>query len=448
MEKNHLLQQVKLNKIIYPILIGLLVVAYMIYSDLNADKLKLKLLPLNPTEKWYDYSILLSKKEVSIQLTDTSLFQKDSLHLVLSYWLNPAKETRIFTDTIELKNKIQTIRYFNDQIDEIRVKKDGLIEFRFSSPLENVLAGLSLDFRALVFLFIAISMMLIRDFGYTWRIRILTDKKLGWWPALRLILLWEFISALTPSAIGGSAVAIFLLSKENLTLGKSTAVVMATIFLDEMYFLIFVPLVLLFTSVQDLFNVHSVLSLKQGIYNEFFYFALIGYSVILVFTIILSYGLFINPRGLKWLIIKIFRFKFFRKWLYAAAQTGDEIIISSKELKQRNWLFWSKSSLGTIFSWTARYWIVNFILLAFFAVHDHFLIFARQLVMWIMMLVSPTPGGSGFSEYVFATYLGQFIPAGLATALALIWRFITYYPYLLIGAILFPEWLKLKFGKK
>jgi len=63
------------------------------------------------------------------------------------------------------------------------------------------------------------------------------------------------------------------------------------------------------------------------------------------------------------------------------------------------------------------------------------------------MLVSPTPGGSGFSEYVFATYLGDFIPSGLETAMALLWRFITYYPYLFIGAFIFPRWVKSKFGK-
>ena len=65
------------------------------------------------------------------------------------------------------------------------------------------------------------------------------------------------------------------------------------------------------------------------------------------------------------------------------------------------------------------------------------------------MLVSPTPGGSGFSEYVFSEYLGDFLPtAGVAVLMALLWRFATYYPYLFIGVYLFPRWLKMKFGKK
>ena len=67
--------------------------------------------------------------------------------------------------------------------------------------------------------------------------------------------------------------------------------------------------------------------------------------------------------------------------------------------------------------------------------------------MWIMMLVSPTPGGSGFAEYVFKEFLGAYIPAG-AIALALCWRLISYYPYLVVGAILLPRWVGGYFNKK
>ncbi len=449
MEKHHILQQVKLNKIIYPILIGLLVVAYMIYSDLNTHKLKIQFLDYpSLSSKAYTYEINSDNNIVDISLKDSSLLQQPKLKVKLSYWIDNSENTSFHADTIVLNCKLGEKIAGTNGLKNIEIPGKNHIRFVFNNTLQNVLKGLNINWHSIIFLVIAVSMMLIRDFGYTWRIRILTDKQLGWWQALRIILLWEFTSALTPSAIGGSAVAIFLLSKENISLGKSTAVVMATIFLDEIYFLVFVPLVMLFTSFDSLFNIQSAISVNVGNYSEFFYFALIGYIAIFAFTAILSYGLFINPRGLKWMIIKIFRLKFLRKWLHAAAQTGDEIIISSKELRKKSAGFWIKSSLGTIFSWTARYWIVNFLLLAFFTVGDHFLVFARQLVMWIMMLVSPTPGGSGFSEYVFATYLGQFIPDGLETALALIWRLITYYPYLLIGAILFPEWIKLKFGKK
>ena len=80
---------------------------------------------------------------------------------------------------------------------------------------------------------------------------------------------------------------------------------------------------------------------------------------------------------------------------------------------------------------------------------NQFLLFARQLVMWIMMLISPTPGGSGFAEFVFKEYLGSFIiggGAGVAIAMAIVWRLITYYPYLFVGVFIVPKWIGQHFG--
>ena len=69
--------------------------------------------------------------------------------------------------------------------------------------------------------------------------------------------------------------------------------------------------------------------------------------------------------------------------------------------------------------------------------------------MWIMMLVSPTPGGSGFAEFVFTEYLGEFLPGAVgAIAMAILWRLVTYYPYLLAGVFIVPKWVSRHFGKK
>ncbi len=75
---------------------------------------------------------------------------------------------------------------------------------------------------------------------------------------------------------------------------------------------------------------------------------------------------------------------------------------------------------------------------------DHLLIYSRQLTMWIILLVSPTPGGSGVAEFIFSDFLGDLIPNIVwAVPLALLWRLLTYYPpYLFIGAFLIPRWVK------
>ena len=328
----------------------------------------------------------------------------------------------------------------------------GVVVFMFVREFDpRIFDSMAFTRRVFFFLVLAVLFMLCRDIGYMMRIRILTDNRLSWKQAFRVIVLWEFTSAITPSAVGGTSVAILFLNKEGISLGRSSSVVLATSFLDELYFVIIFPLLWLMVGTRDLFGVdHSA-----GFMNEFFWFAIIGYSLKLIYTIIVSYGLFVNPRGLKWLLLQIFRLSFLRRWRHTINNAGYEIVTSSKELVRKPFSFWMKAFGATFFSWTSRYWVVNMILLAFFvipSIGEHFLIFARQLVMWIMQLIAPTPGGSGFSEYIFTRYLGEFVPVSdpalmgsIAIALAFIWRLISYYPYLILGALVVPKWVNDKF---
>ncbi len=297
----------------------------------------------------------------------------------------------------------------------------------------------------LFWLLIAALLMGGRDLGYMIRIRILSDNQFTWRQAFRVIMLWEFTSAVTPSAVGGTGLAIIFVNKEGLSIGKGSAVVMATSFLDELYFIIMFPILFLIVGFSSLFAIDGDVNFAR----EFMWIAVIGYSVKFLYVIILTYGLFQNPKGLKWLIMRLFRLRILRKWFKSAYKATDEIVSNSIELRKKSASFWLKSFSATFFSWTSRYLVVNALLLAFFSVNDHILVFARQLVMWIMMLISPTPGGSGFSEFVFSNYLGDFLPAaGIAVVMAVLWRLYTYYPYLFIGAIILPKWIKEKFLKK
>lgn len=311
----------------------------------------------------------------------------------------------------------------------------------------------------LAFLIISIIMMVCRDLGYMIRLRILAGRELSWRKIFNIIMLWEFTSAITPSAIGGTSVAIFYVHKEGISVGRSSAIVLVTSFLDELYFLIMFPLMFFIISGSELFTIQGA-DLANGTLsftNKYFYFAVIGYSLKFIFTCFIVYGLFINPRGLKWLILWTFRISWLRKWRHGANQTGYDLISASKELRNKSFFFWIKAFLASFFSWTARYWVVNFLLLALvfgstglgseaiYSFKEHILIFARQLVMWVMMIVMPTPGGSGFAEYIFNEYLGEFIPvAGFVAMMAFLWRLVSYYPYLLMGVFVIPGWVNKK----
>lgn len=314
------------------------------------------------------------------------------------------------------------------------------------------LSQLNFTWRSLFWLLIAWCCMIGRDLGYIIRIRILSEKDLTWRKAFRVIMLWEFTSAITPSTVGGTAVAVVFIHKEGISVGRSTSIVLATSFLDELYFVIMFPLLLLIVGGDILFTT-SLQGTGIALLNNLVFVAAAGYLIILSWVLLVGYGLFIDPVKIKNTIIWIFRLPFLKRWKESAVKAGDDIVESSHELKRKPFLFWIKAFTATFLSWTSRYWVINAILVAFFTINDHFLIFARQLVTWIMMIISPTPGGSGFAEIILGRYISDAIPVdpvhvqSLALAIAIIWRIISYYPYLIIGASIVPGWIQKKFVK-
>ena len=72
----------------------------------------------------------------------------------------------------------------------------------------------------------AIGMAMLRDMAYVWRLRLLSDNSISWKKCLQIVLLWEFASALTPSAVGGSVAAVLMLEREKIPLGKSTSIIL------------------------------------------------------------------------------------------------------------------------------------------------------------------------------------------------------------------------------
>ncbi len=299
-------------------------------------------------------------------------------------------------------------------------------------------------------LFCALIMVILRDLGYMLRLRILSGKSISWRNVFDDIMLWEFSSAVTPSVVGGSGVAIFILNKEDLSIGKSTAIVMTTAMLDELFYVVMVPILFLAVGGAELFpsNVGEIelLGKMWGVKEVFW----IGFGFILLLISIIVFGIFISPQKLKSALSAIFSLPILKRWKKGALETGDEIVITSNELKGKPIGFWFAAFITTALSWTARYLVVNFLLMAFTGLSfaDNLMILARQLIMWVIMLISPTPGGEGIAQLAFESFLADFTPLGLAAALAILWRLFTYYPYLFLGAVILPNWIQRVYLKR
>jgi hypothetical protein len=306
---------------------------------------------------------------------------------------------------------------------------------------KDIINQINWDSKSIGWMFLAICCMFGRDIAYILRIRYLTNKDLTWKSAFNVILIWEFASAISPGVVGGVSVAMFILNKENITLGRSTAIVIITALLDNLFFLMMIPVVFLFVSPEVLFPMNS--AIDKSILVVFWG----GFTLILLICFILFIGIFIYPQVIGKILFFICKLPFFYRFSSKVSKLDLDIQITSSELRKEKASFWLKSIVSTFLSWSFRYLVINCILAAFLDISyvDHFFILGKQLVLWLFMHISPTPGGSGVAEYAFGELMSSFSKSMfLITGLAIIWRFISYFPYLVIGSILLPKWLKSK----
>jgi len=287
----------------------------------------------------------------------------------------------------------------------------------------------------------ALLAMVGRDLAYMWRIRILTHKELSWKTSFTVIMLWEFASALSPGVLSGAAVAMFILNREKIAMGRSTAIVIITAFFDNLFYVLMIPFVFIFISSDFLFPDNTGGSKA----TEVIFWT--GFGVFGGLCLLLYLSIFRFPYLLRGILSGITRLPFLKRFRVGALKVGDDVALTAIEFKSEKFSFWLKAFGSTIASWTSRYLVINFILQAFISLGllQHIQVLAKQLVMWMFLRISPTPGGSGVAEWAFSELLADFSSSAVLLAgMAVLWRLISYFPYLFIGSVILPRWLRRK----
>lgn len=306
----------------------------------------------------------------------------------------------------------------------------------------DVWRSLVFDGRTIVALVAAVIFMAGRDFGLSWRFRTITDGQLSWRRAFRVDLMCAFTSAITPSAVGGSALAVFYLNREGVSVGRATTLTLTTLLLDELFFVVFCPLLFLLLPVDALFGAAGQHNLFLDSVEIVFWLI---YSGIVAYTVLLFCGILLWPRKVEWLLNRIFAWRPLRRWSGNIAQVGRNIVETSAWVRACSRKWWLNVFGATVVSWFSRYLVVNALFWGLVPGASGLLVFGRQFVVWVLLMISPTPGGSGVSEWLFTNYYGDLIgSAGIALVLAMFWRLLSYYVYLIAGALLLPSY----FGKK
>ena len=289
-----------------------------------------------------------------------------------------------------------------------------------------------------VFAILVVVFMLLKDFSGMYRLRVMSGAPLKFRQLFRIRMLYEFTSAVTPSAAGGSSLEVLFIHREGIKISRATSMTVLALFLDEVLMIVLFPLLLLFIPYNDLFTAEG--NFQYGYLWAF----IIGYAMKFVWVTMLCIGLFFKPSVFSSIIGFVFKLKILRRYRSRGLRTAVEIKQCAKEFRHETLGYWMRLALSTMGIWGFRFLIANMAIMIFNPLTggDNMMCFARQYVLGIVCMIVPTPGGSGFAEVMFDGFLGEYIKQKMSTVvITSIWRLCTYYYYLFAGVIILPQWL-------
>ncbi len=278
-----------------------------------------------------------------------------------------------------------------------------------------------------LFLTVALGMHMLAWLIWSLRQKVISDfidksDDLRFTQSVKIVLTSLFAACITPSQFGGEPVRIYLLKRNGLTVGDSTAVVLGERSQDFMVGMAGAAMgFILFRAVMPR---HSLFFTIMGI-------------ILLLGVILIAYGL-AKPDRLKlfinWLFskLRVHRMERVRDWLYHELENFYE---AHKRLRREG-----KKTLITAFILTVAFWLVEFSIPSFLLLGlgaDPFWIYsvAAQFIILVIAAVPLSPGSSGISELSIAYLYHTLVGTHLLGLFTLLLRLSTYYASLIAGAI-------------
>lgn len=276
-------------------------------------------------------------------------------------------------------------------------------------------------------LFLAMGVIILKVWLSAAKIRYLADKTIDWWASIRITLTWDFASAVTPSTIGGAPVATYAMTREGIKLGKSSAIILYGVLLDQFWYALAVPILV----ISGFY--YEVVPDEIGFVGNAT--MLLIYAALLIYGVFLTYGLLVNPGVLKKIVRKVFKWPFLRKYSQKMNAEAENLENYSYELRKKPASFVLYAFFLTSVGWLCRIALPVIVVLSLLPANEILLIL-RSMSMTLAFLIIPTPGGSGGVEGLFAIFLGPLITRSAFIGLAVfVWRIITYYVSIGIGII-------------
>ncbi len=276
----------------------------------------------------------------------------------------------------------------------------------------------------------AVATVALRVFFGGWRLNYVSHGRLGLRGGLRGQLAWDFFSNITPSTIGGAPIATAFIARDRrLPLGEATSIMLFSILLDQVWFALSVPGLLL-----------------GGLYLEIiprtlgaagFWGFTIYYLGFMAWVVLFGYCTLFRPQLLERLVERVFRLRALRGFRARALVVMAQLRHRAGILRAQPARFYVKGFALTLGAWLQRYLLPVFILWSVFPGLDGLLVLLRTIALTLCSVILPTPGGAGGLEGLYALFFGPpLIPEALVAPTLLTWRLLGYYVFIAIGAFL------------
>lgn len=266
---------------------------------------------------------------------------------------------------------------------------------------------------------IALTISFLRIWLSAAKIRYLADKTLTWMASFRIVLFWDFASAITPSTIGGAPVATYVMTKEGISLGKSGAIMLYSMLLDQLMYVTLIPILV----VAGLY--YEVIPNGAGVLGTGA--LMVGFSLLLAYATLLAYGILRNPNVLRVAFDYATRLPGLKRIRQTVLNELDRLVEFSTELNNKPPSFILNAFVISTLGWVAKFAVPTIVLLSFLPA-DWLLSFVRSIGMTLAGFFMPTPGGSGGVEGLFVLFQGPLFDRPQFIGIAVfVWRLFTFY---------------------
>jgi len=258
-----------------------------------------------------------------------------------------------------------------------------------------------------------------------------------WKTAWRVVMLGKYYDNVTPAAVGGQPFQIYYMRKNSaLSKGHTTSIPMVGMIAGQIGFLIIAVFCFLFGGI---FKDNPALFLTAWLGLLFFAFWPVMVAGVSFFPKA-------TARFLKWIVKILAKIKVVKNREKTLDRVEDEVreyADSVKMILKTRGLFFKTILLATIY--TILTMMIPFFVLQAFGGNVGFLeCFALTVAVTSAVYFIPTPGNSGAAEGTFFIVFSA-LSTGYVFWAMLVWRFFSYYVYILIGWLLY---LKMHFEKK